>query len=201
MPHHPTDAELCAAARAGDRGAAGVLVRRHAGLVASVVRSLGRVPSGVDHDDLFQVGRMGLYKAALNWSPDRGAKFSTYAYNLVRNEVRDELTASARLPVPETDLTDGVASTDSDTPGLAGVPQPAARPASDVEAVLSLLTTQERELVVRLYGLYHLDDMPDRWGPKVRLMDAAVAMAIPYGEALTLRKSAEGKMREGGRAR
>lgn len=43
---------------------------------------------GVEYDDLFQAGCVGLVKAAENFDPARGVKFSTYAVPVILGEVR-----------------------------------------------------------------------------------------------------------------
>ena len=48
-------------------------------------RFLGR---GVEYDDLFQAGCVGLVKAAENFDDARGVKFSTYAVPMIIGEIR-----------------------------------------------------------------------------------------------------------------
>lgn len=48
-------------------------------------RFLGR---GMEYDDLFQAGCVGLIKAAENFDTSRGVKFSTYAVPVILGEVR-----------------------------------------------------------------------------------------------------------------
>ena len=43
---------------------------------------------GIDYDDLFQAGCVGLIKAADGFQPERGLKFSTYAVPLILGEIR-----------------------------------------------------------------------------------------------------------------
>lgn len=61
-------------------------VERNVGLVRSLVpRFLGR---GIEYDDLFQAGCMGLVKAADHFDPALGYKFSTYAVPVILGEMR-----------------------------------------------------------------------------------------------------------------
>ncbi|MCF2652216.1 sigma-70 family RNA polymerase sigma factor [Anaeromassilibacillus senegalensis] len=61
-------------------------IERNVGLVRSLVpRFLGR---GIEYDDLFQAGCVGLMKAAEHFDPDRGFKFSTYAVPVILGEMR-----------------------------------------------------------------------------------------------------------------
>lgn len=59
---------------------------RNVGLVRALVpRFLGR---GIEYDDLFQAGCVGLLKAAEHFDPARGYKFSTYAVPVILGEMR-----------------------------------------------------------------------------------------------------------------
>ncbi len=61
-------------------------VEENIGLVHLCARRfLGR---GVEYDDLFQAGCLGLIKAAENFDTTRGVKFSTYAVPVILGEVR-----------------------------------------------------------------------------------------------------------------
>lgn len=44
-------------------------------------------PEGYEYDDLYQVGCIGLVKAAKKFDPSRGYKFTTFAGNWIENEV------------------------------------------------------------------------------------------------------------------
>lgn len=61
-------------------------IRDNIGLVHSCARHFkGR---GVEYDDLFQAGCLGLVKAFDRFDPDRGVKFSTYAVPVILGEIR-----------------------------------------------------------------------------------------------------------------
>ena len=61
-------------------------VQSNLGLVhACAKRFVGR---GVDYDDLFQAGCVGLVKAVDGFQPERGLCFSTYAVPLILGEMR-----------------------------------------------------------------------------------------------------------------
>lgn len=75
-----------AAAKAGDREAAGRLIEENSGLIWSVARRFfGR---GTDAEDLFQLGCVGFLKAIDGFDPDFGTKFSTYAVPKISGEIR-----------------------------------------------------------------------------------------------------------------
>lgn len=61
-------------------------VRDNIGLVHSCARHFkGR---GIEYDDLFQAGCLGLIKAVENFDPDRGVRFSTYAVPVILGEIK-----------------------------------------------------------------------------------------------------------------
>ena len=77
---------LLEAARAGDNDACSRLVEENAGLVWSIVRRYyGR---GVDPDDLYQLGCLGLLKAVRGFDSAFGCQFSTYAVPKIAGEIR-----------------------------------------------------------------------------------------------------------------
>lgn len=62
------------------------LVTENIGLVHSCAnRFRGR---GVEYEDLFQAGCVGLIKAATGFNPDKGFRFSTYAVPAILGEIR-----------------------------------------------------------------------------------------------------------------
>jgi RNA polymerase sigma factor FliA len=72
------------------------LILAHVPLLKHIV---GRMiaPSGFDRDDLYGFGMLGLISAADAWEPERGLKFSTYAYTRIRGAILDELRRCDRL--------------------------------------------------------------------------------------------------------
>ena len=73
-------------ARSGDREAAGRLIESNSGLVWSIVRRfMGR---GVDAEDLYQLGCVGLLKAINGFDDSFGTRFSTYAVPKISGEIR-----------------------------------------------------------------------------------------------------------------
>lgn len=62
------------------------IVENNLGLVHSCANKFrGR---GVDYDDLYQAGCLGLIKAADNFDPERGFNFSTYAVPVILGEIK-----------------------------------------------------------------------------------------------------------------
>lgn len=69
----------------GDRLAKTILVERNLRLVAKIANKLR--DNGVDKEDLFQSGVVGLIKAVETFNIDRSRKFSTYAGVCIQNEM------------------------------------------------------------------------------------------------------------------
>lgn len=70
----------------GDEGARAQLVEENVGLIWCVVkRFLGR---GVESDDLFQIGSIGLLKAIDKFDFSYQVKFSTYAVPMISGEIQ-----------------------------------------------------------------------------------------------------------------
>lgn len=93
-------AELALAiqARAGCREAWEALVKANLRLVVSIA---SRYAGRAELPDLIQAGNLGLLRAADNFDPSRGAKFSTYAMWPIREAIYAELrheTQPIRLP-------------------------------------------------------------------------------------------------------
>ncbi|MBR4085414.1 MAG: SigF/SigG family RNA polymerase sporulation sigma factor [Lachnospiraceae bacterium] len=77
---------LIAKSQQGDKEARGVLIEKNLGLVHAIVRRfIGR---GVEAEDLFQIGTIGLIKAIDNFDLSFDVKFSTYAVPLITGEIK-----------------------------------------------------------------------------------------------------------------
>lgn len=89
--------ELASRARAGDGAARGLLVERNLGLVRSIIaRFTGRTE---EPEDLFQVGAIGLIKAAERFDSNYGTKFTTYAVPLIIGEIKRHLRDTGPIKV------------------------------------------------------------------------------------------------------
>ncbi len=78
--------ELINAAKSGDEASCEKLITENSGLIWSIVRRyIGR---GVDPDDLYQLGCLGLLKAIRGFDQALGNKFSTYAVPKIAGEIR-----------------------------------------------------------------------------------------------------------------
>ncbi len=78
--------DLLERAKHGDEFAKTQIVEENIGLVHSIIRRfLGR---GIENDDLFQLGCMGLVKAIQKFDPGFNVKFSTYAVPMILGEIK-----------------------------------------------------------------------------------------------------------------
>lgn len=78
--------DLFLRASRGDPAAQSKIIEQNLGLVhASARRFAGK---GIEYDDLYQAGCMGLVKAVTGFDVDRGVQFSTYAVPVIMGEMR-----------------------------------------------------------------------------------------------------------------
>lgn len=78
--------ELIKLAQAGDKKSAEMVLEKNTGLIWSIVRRY--MNRGVEVDDLYQLGALGLIKAINNFDTDYGTQFSTYAVPKISGEIR-----------------------------------------------------------------------------------------------------------------
>lgn len=87
-------------ARSGDLRAREEIVRENTALVRYVVRRFaGR---GIEYEDLFQYGCMGLIKAVDRFDPAYDVRFSTYAVPMIMGEIRRVLRDDGPIHVSRT---------------------------------------------------------------------------------------------------
>ena len=81
----------------GDKEARDTLFKENTGLIYSVAkRFLGR---GVEMEDLFQIGSIGLLKAVDHFDPSYEVRFSTYAVPMIVGEIKRFLRDNGILKV------------------------------------------------------------------------------------------------------
>lgn len=73
-------------AHQGDKKARDTIFEENVGLIWSIVRRFAN--RGVDLEDLFQIGSIGLLKAVDNFNMDFQVKFSTYAVPMIAGEIK-----------------------------------------------------------------------------------------------------------------
>ena len=72
-------------------------LNKYAPLVKSIVKRY--IGKGVEYDDLFQLGCLGLVKAHNKFNPDYGVKFTTYAVPLIAGEIKRFLRDDGQIKV------------------------------------------------------------------------------------------------------
>ena len=92
--------ELKTRMRAGDTDARRELVSRNLRLVMSLVNRFSREAG--DKEDLFQIGCIGLLRAADRFDESCGTRFSTYAVPVILGTIREHLRSSGRLKIGRT---------------------------------------------------------------------------------------------------
>lgn len=96
LPHEEV-LDLIRHAQVGDEAAMDSLVRHNTALVKSIVKKyLGR---GVEFDDLFQIGCLGLVKAIQNYDEQFNVRFSTYAVPMIAGEIKRFLRDDGMIKV------------------------------------------------------------------------------------------------------
>jgi RNA polymerase sigma factor (sigma-70 family) len=69
---------------------------RHEGLIHAVIRREGG--GSLTYEEALQAGRIGLWRAILNYDPARGTAFSTYAWVAIRRHIHRAATQAAGKP-------------------------------------------------------------------------------------------------------
>lgn len=89
--------ELILRSQEGDKEARNILIEENMGLVHHVVkRFLGR---GVEGEDLFQIGSIGLVKAVDRFDLSFGVRFSTYAVPMIAGEIKRFLRDDSMIKI------------------------------------------------------------------------------------------------------
>jgi len=132
-----SDAELVAAAQAGDQGALDRLLRRHHDRIHALARRL--TGNDADAADATQEALIAIVRGLPRF--DQRAAFGTWAYRVATNACLDELRRRSRRPRPDPDAFLRVPATASDPADVAGA-------RIDVDAALAELPIEFRAAVV-----------------------------------------------------
>lgn len=100
MLEHNEILQLIDKAQSGDADAKALIVEHNSPLVKSIVRRYRN--RGVEYDDLYQLGCIGLLKAIKNFSREFGVKFSTYAVPMIAGEIKRYLRDDGYIKVSRT---------------------------------------------------------------------------------------------------
>jgi len=94
--------ELIRKAQKGDEDAYNKLVLHNLRLVVSIVKRYLSIESSLSMMDLIMEGNFGLFKAIDHFDPDKGFKFSTYAYHWIKQCITRAIYdhgSTIRIPV------------------------------------------------------------------------------------------------------
>jgi RNA polymerase sigma factor for flagellar operon FliA len=115
-------------------------------------------PGRVEREDLFGFGMLGLIGAADSWEPERGFKFSTYAYPRIRGAILDELRRMDFLPRGRRERVRALDRAVSELEQARGLPPTP----EEIAARLGIEESEVDEILhsARLSGTVSLDDGP-----------------------------------------
>lgn len=132
---------------------------RHEGLIHAVIRREGS--GSLIYEEALQAGRIGLWRAILNYDPARGTAFSTYAWVAIRRHIR---RAAARAAGDSRyQLVSGPhRSAEPWSRGLAEDLDESVEQASIHQALFSLLSQLPHRLRQVIVARYGLDGHPPR---------------------------------------
>ncbi len=86
MLTHEQTIELITKAKKGDQDAKSTLFQENSPLIKSLVKRF--LHKGIEYDDLYQIGTIGLLKAINNFDEKFNVKFSTYVVPMVIGEIK-----------------------------------------------------------------------------------------------------------------
>lgn len=88
-----TDEEIIQEAQNGKAEAVNTLLTKYKSLVNKISRSYFLV--GGDMEDIVQEGMIGLYKAIINFSPDKHASFKTFASTCIKHQIQNAVKVAS----------------------------------------------------------------------------------------------------------
>lgn len=91
---------LITKAKAGDKNAKTTLFEQNSPLIKSVIKRF--IGKGIEYDDLYQIGTIGLLKAINNFDASFNVKFSTYVVPMVIGEVKRFMRDDGAIKVSRT---------------------------------------------------------------------------------------------------
>lgn len=184
---------LCAA---GDLEARNILIERNLRLVAHIMKKYYAAES--DQEDLISIGTIGLIKGITTFDPAKGARLATYAARCVENEILMHFRGQ-RKSAQDVSLSDFIETGSDGTPlermevisdDCDLLEQVTARESVRQlkRAMDTVLTAQERQVVVLRYGL--------EAGPALRQREVARITGISRSYISRIEKRALEKLRD-----
>lgn len=87
-------------AKKGDENAKSIIFENNVPLIRSIISKFKN--KGIEYDDLFQIGSIGLVKAIKNFNEDFNVKFSTYCVPMVIGEIKRYIRDNGAIKVSRT---------------------------------------------------------------------------------------------------
>ncbi len=100
MLNHETTINLIKEAQNGDENAKQILVKENSPLIKSILKRY--IGKGIEYDDLYQIGAMGLVKAINNFNTNFNVKFSTYVVPMIIGEIKRFMRDDGAIKVSRT---------------------------------------------------------------------------------------------------
>lgn len=179
-----SEEELLARARAGERAASDLLVRRYFRLVKRCARPY--FLAGADSDDVIQEGMLGLLKAVREYDPARGIPFAQFARVCVSRTIISAVRSSLATKhsvlneaVPlEKPLFEDIAHTGERDAGIAADPEALVIGMEAREELLGqldrVLSDFEGKVLSLFLDGYSYEEMAAKLGRPVKSVDNAV---------------------------
>lgn len=155
----------------GDKHARDVLIERNLRLVAHIARKYAG--TGLDVDDLISIGTIGLIKGIDTYASHKSKKIATYIAKCIENEILMSIRSSKKikqevsisLPIGndkdgnEISLID-IIGTDPDE--ISDNLNLKIEVAKLYQGINEVLTTREKEIIIRRFGLFGMEPLPQR---------------------------------------
>ena len=100
MLGHEETLKLICRAQKGEEEAKQILVKENSPLIKSIIKRF--INKGIEYDDLFQLGALGLIKAINNFQVDYNVKFSTYVVPMIIGEIKRFMRDDGAIKVSRT---------------------------------------------------------------------------------------------------
>ena len=84
-------------AKAGDDNAKNIILKNNEALIKSIIRRFK--DKGVEYEDLYQIGCVGLLKAIIHFDESFGVKFSTYTVPMIIGEIKRYMRDNGAIKV------------------------------------------------------------------------------------------------------
>lgn len=158
------------------------IVEKNIGLVYKVLSDKlhGSRQMGIySYDDLFQIGCIGLCKAA---ATDKGGTFSTYAYRLIWNEICDALIYATRRQTTEIacDVTPYVGDSEEFREDAIAFQVDACRAIEQAKASAPPSTAKGIEAIMLMVQGYTCKEIGERMSASDKLVTAWMSKARKY---------------------